>query len=123
VSAAADDLDRAGRNAEPPERGDRELVLLRHPDAATAQRRRTPRQLGARQDDARSQPQAIQARGLERPIGGRARQHHDGVGVWRQRIGDDEEISRVAHGDGGASGEEEQGDVEELVPQHRRARG
>ena len=121
MGAARDELDGARRDAERAESHGRQLVLLRKAHAPTAQRRRPARQLRAREDDARSDAQVIEVRRLERAIGERAGQHHDGVGVRRQRIGDHQEPPRGARGEHGAGGEEDHGEEEPPEP-HRPAR-
>ena len=116
VGAARDDLDGARRHAERAERDARQLVLLGKEHAAAAQRRLPARQLCTGEGDARGDPQVIEARRLERAVGERAGQHHDGVGVRWKRIGDHQEPSRSARGEHDAGGEEDHGEEEPPEP-------
>jgi hypothetical protein len=98
-------------DAERSERARLQLVLLGEEDALTPQRGRTARELWPGEEDDRGETGAIESRGLERAIGGRAGEHHDRIGVRRERVGDHQEPAGVKdrhHAERGEAGDEQE---------------
>ena len=105
------------RDAQPDEGLLRQLVVLRQPDAARPQGGGAECQALAGEHDQRRTPLVVEPRRLQHPIGHRAGEHDDGVGMRGQRICDDERPPSAAKRQHGRGGEGDGGDQERQGPQ------
>jgi hypothetical protein len=99
------------RDAQPDERLLRQLVVLRQPDAPRPQRGGAACQALAGEHDHGRTPLVVEPRRLQDPIGHRAGEHDDGIGMRGQRIRDHQRAPGAAkrqHGRGGEHGGGEQ---------------
>jgi hypothetical protein len=112
LRAAREDTDGIGGHAEGHQGRPCQVVLLRNAHAVLAQRDGGGPEPDPGEDHDRRDTGVVEVRRLEHAIGERARQHHDGVGVRRQRIGNDQEAARAAHGEHDDEHEEGAGEGE-----------
>ncbi len=115
--AAGERVNRRLRDAQPDEGLLRQLVVLRQPDAACPQGGRAACQALAGEQNQRCASLLVESRRLQHPIGHRAGEHDDGVGMRRQRIRHDELAPGAAKRQHGRGGEDDGGDQDRQGPQ------